>query len=199
MFLKIKDLPQMIQDSLSSIGYGKADIKVSIQDSFSFSSGGMQGLRQGYTLLNMTTGEKKSMVGSWGGANTFDTVNMVDNDNREHAIPDSGLVIDYTSGYGPVMAELLVSKMNVFPALAAPVDTLSQDEKQVLTVLESYKAFARKEYLTGYRASYEKNFRVMSQIDLDNTYIILQKKGFIKINKIGSVSITTEGKNASNR
>lgn len=197
MYQKTTELPKIIQDALYSIGYRKPDVKIDVTESVSIHSSGSQGYRSFALILNLSTNEQKKFYGSWGGANAFNTSNQVDLDDTEHQIPADGLVIKGFESVGPVHATIYVSSKNVSLQLPETKDELSQDEKQVLYVLQAYKAFARKDYLTGrFAEDKRQGFRVMSDLDLSSAYQSLNKKGFIKINKAGSISITTEGKNA---
>jgi hypothetical protein len=198
MFLKIKELPEMIQSVLKSNGYGKPDIQIVVCESVKLgSSGGMTGIRDFTILLNLSTGETKRFNGSWGGSNPFNPENPVDNDETEYNLPSNGLVIKGFEGYGPSHAKIYVSSLAVVPSLEHKQVDLSQDEKQILQAMVSYKAFARMDYITGYMAEDKRNgYRRMSEIEAEQAFQSLATKGFIKINKAGSKSITTEGKNA---
>lgn len=185
MYLKINELPVMIQTALNDLGYTKKDIKITVTESVSLQGSAGSGQRDHAVLLNLLTGESKALSGSWGGANAFNQNNAVDLDSRDHSIPDNGIVIKATQWHGPLMATVYVSKTNIIPAIK-PAQTLSQNELQVLNVIRSYKPAYRKEYL-----------RNIPEDKLTQVYSDLANKGLVKINKIGSVSITTEGKNAS--
>jgi len=200
MYLKTNELPEMILRSLNSIGYTKKDVEIVVTDTVSLQGHVSNGQREQVLILNMLTGDKKLLTGSWGGPNMFNTTNVVDLDSRNHTIPENGIVIKMTEGNGPMFGKIYVSKSNMILALK-PTEELSQDEMQVLNVIQAYKPFARKEYLTGEQAgdryAERLNMRRMSESELIQVYAQLQNKGLIKINRIGSVSITTEGKNAS--
>lgn len=197
MYLKTKQLPAILQNALSSVGYKRADIEVSVKSEVSIHGLGGAGYRDFAVLINLETGESKRHNGSWGGANMFNPSNSIDLDTSMHTIPIGGAVILGSEGGGsPVSATIYVSSQNVFPALNEPKLELSQIEMGVLKVYDSIRGGVRQDYLTGYKTGRGHYLETpLTATGLIYVQDHLKSMGLIKVTKSGGVSITTEGKN----
>jgi len=181
MFCKTRELPDCLQSALKSVGYAKADIQVIVREKESIGSPGGDGYRSFAVIVNMSTGERQTHWGSWGGPCIFAPNNRVDNDFNEYTIPPNGAVITgYTGGAsGVTRASVTLSPANVLPMLQE-VNHLTEEELNVLGIIRSYTSAYRKQLLTGKGAVIDR----------------LVDGGYISRNKAGSISLTTKGKSA---
>ena len=194
MHIKVNDLPVAIRSALTNAGYHTKDISVEVTESTSLYCSGGTGSRGFAIVVNLDTGESKRLNGSWGGANMFNPTNAVDLDQTLHTIPMNGAVIKGRQGE-KVYATVYVSQANIVKALDAPKLELTEVEKGILKVLNGVNASYRKEYIFGY-CSKDYFERPLTEAEYTLTVSTLAGKGLVKVNKAGSVSMTTEGKNA---
>ncbi len=181
-YVKVKELPEALQSALHECGYRAADVQIKIKESESIHASGGQGYRAFAVVVNMTNGETKQYVGSWGGANPFNPTNRVDLDTRNYIIPKDGAVIRGSTGgsSGSTDATITLSPLNILPILEGGKN-LSPEETRVLGVMYSYTSAYRKPILE----------KAKIQVDA------LVEKGYIKRAKNGALSLTTSGKNAA--
>jgi len=180
----IKTLPTSVQEALRGIGYWYRDINVVPAEKVSPSSVSGQGSRSFFTVLSLDGSVTPSTsFGSWGGSNPFEA-KQADLDTTEYHIPLGGAVIKGNKG-DKVFASLYVNPLNVAPLLPIKTD-LAPRQVKILAILRGIKPSFRKEW-------YE---RSIGTTPSQEEFLALQAKGLIKINKAGSVSITTDGKNA---
>jgi hypothetical protein len=98
MHVEVKELSPALRDALASVRYGAADVEIIPAESVEVAVAGGDGMR-GYVIgLNLATGERNGLSGSWGGANPF-TANPIDSSPERLAIPPNGCVIKGTTGY----------------------------------------------------------------------------------------------------
>lgn len=186
VYTQVKDLPESIQSALSSLGYGRKDIKIEVSESISPSVGGGDGLRGFCCIVNIETGERKTDVGSWGGQSMFaeSASNRVDSDHNSYIIPPNFAVIKGSSGRDrPVYATITISSSNVIKALPEKVELSARDQ----WVLYTFKALTS----AGRKNEWERENDKPSEADL----IRFAASGWIKRRSDGACSITTEGKN----
>lgn len=184
-YVIVKDLPASIQAALASVGYHGKDISVEASETVTLSSSGGSGSRAFVTLVNLTSGQHVTHLGSWGGPNTFDRSNPVDNDTNRYALPADGVAITGSQGGAhPVYATLRVPVSMVQRILPSNKVELTQVEKDALYCHKSIKGGA-------YRRDELSRRRVPSTVVDD-----LVARGLLSRNKAGAVSITTDGKNA---
>lgn len=179
MYVPVKDLPIVVQQALSSVGYGKKDIEVIAAETATFACAGSDGQRA--FVIMCSKSEYKTVQGSWGGSNIFNPQNIVDNDWSPAAVPLDGIIIKGSSG-NHVFAQIIVHPHN--PLLnnkVLPGKVLSDKERSILGVYKGIKASYRKEYLANLQAS-------EAEIEA------LISAGYLKKDGRG-ISITTEGKN----
>jgi len=186
VYSKVKDLPETIQSALISLGYNRSDIKIEAAESVSPSVGGGDGLRGFCCMVNIVTGETKTMIGSWGGSNAFtqSAINPVDSDYTNYKIPDNIAVIKGNEGGShPVYATITVSTANIIKALPGVVELSPRDK----WILYGYKGLTS----AGRKNEYSRNNDVPSAADLKR----LVDMGLLKQNAAGHCQITTAGKN----
>lgn len=186
MYTQVKDLPETIQSALSSIGYGRKDIKLEVAESISPIVGGGDGLRGFCCIVNIKTGEKKTEVGSWGGNNCFaeSASNRVDSDHNDYPIPANFAVIKGSMGGDrPVYATITISSSNMIKALPEKVELDARDQ----WILYTMKALTS----AGRKDEWARNNDKPSEADL----VRFVANGWIKRRSDGACMITTEGKN----
>jgi hypothetical protein len=179
IFVSVSSLPSAVKSVLSSNGYGKKDIGIKAQESFTFVGGAYgDGYRAWAVLMNLETGESKSFIGSWGGSNMF-TKSHVDDDQTIHNIPVNGIVIEGQEGRW-VSASIIVHANNM-PKYLPAVSEITDAEGKILYYFSAYTSAGRKAVLNDSHT-----------LAIDS----LVTRGFLKRNKAGSTAITTKGKNA---
>jgi hypothetical protein len=189
IYTLVSDLPAAIQRALSSVKYGRKDIRVETGEKVSPFGGGQDGYREFVLIVNLSTGEYDGEYGSWGGSNPFNRTNRVDNDTKSYEIPPNFAVIKGSTGGGkPVYAYLTVRPDMVAGWLPAPT-SLNPRQQYIIDVLKGYNPRGRKDEFNRYR-------RVPPSAA---EFEALKDKGLVKINKAGSVSLTVEGKNAATK
>lgn len=187
-YVLVKDLPEIVQQALDGVNFHKKDISVNTSETVTLGGGGGgDGHRSFVVLIDLDAERVQTLHGSWGGANMFNRTNAVDLDDQAHALPQNGLAIVGSMGGGiPVMARIHIpASMAAKILTAGPVgEPLTKVELDALSIFVGYKAFARPEYLS--RAG-------VTTAILDS----LVERGFLKRNRAGATSITTQGKNAA--
>lgn len=186
-YVVVKELPAPLQAALTSVGYGRKDIEVTVADRTDLSSHASHDFTQGFTVLvNVHTGESQTVRGDWGGTNMFNS-SPVDTDTSVYTLPDEGAVIKgQRGGSWPVSARIIIPTAQAPKVLTSGLDDADAPtdlEKDALAIFEGYKAAYRKEYFD--RAG-------VTPAHLDS----LVERGYLKRNRAGATSITTKGKNA---
>ena len=180
MYTLVKDLPETIQTALESINFHKKDINIEIKEKVCVQSMGGNGYRNFSVIVDIVSGECKTLKGSWGGANPWNNNNRIDLDDQQYTIPENICVIlGREGGSCPVMASITMSPKNIVPGLLPEKSSLTKEEINILEIFKGIKASYRKEYLIG------KNELVNKLVD----------GGYLKKNANGATQITTLGKN----
>jgi len=197
MHISTKDLPTSVRSALNSVGYHRNDIRLEQSEKISACCGGGQdGQRDFVVIVNLSTGEFKTSLGSWGGSNMFNPTNQVDNDTREFDLADGFVVIKGSSGGHGCFATLFASPSTVSPILPAKSFDLTPDQKEVLRIYRTIRSGCRDEYLTGrYKGGYGSYCGDLTDDRVKSALANLSAMGLVKINKSGACSVTTEGKN----
>jgi hypothetical protein len=195
MFVKVKDLPDSLQNALKSVGYGRSDISVQTAERVSVFNAGGAGYRDFAILVDIASGEKvvkygnwggstlwnpnnSVKYGSWGGSTLWNPNNSVDLDDKEYDLPVGGAVVRGSEGRSrPVSASIYLNPKNAAPWLPQLTD-LTEAEKFLLAQFRSLKP--------GHRSTVGKEAMIDS----------LVKGGFLARAKNGATRITTKGKNA---
>lgn len=176
VYSQVKELPLILQRALKSIGYYKKDISIEGKETVSVQDSGGDGRRGFVVLVDLVANSYRKSYGSWGGANMF-TANVVDSDDKEHAIPPNGAVITGCEGGGhPTLANLYLHPSNIVKFLPPKVE-LTDAERIALEQMSTLKP--------GYRDTVP-----------PPVLASLLTKGLAKQNKAGAVQITTAGKTA---
>jgi hypothetical protein len=184
IYSKVSDLPDSLQSALKSIGYGRNDIQLEAKERVNPQVAGGDGRRGFCLIINLETGEKKEMVGSWGGSNMFNQSNAVDLDSIDYAIPLNVGVIKGTQG-NKTYATITLHPNNIVGLLKGETVGLSMRDRWILYTYKSLTSAGRKN-------EYDRNRDKPSEEDLNR----LAGLGYLKRSKNGATQITTEGKNA---
>lgn len=99
MYIKVKELPDCLIRALQSVEFGGNDISVSTEEKVSLFDPGEAGRRGFFILVDLSTGERKTFEGSWGGSNMFNPGNQVDLNQEEYSLPENGAVVRGSTGY----------------------------------------------------------------------------------------------------
>jgi hypothetical protein len=185
MHAEVKSLSPHLRDALKSVRYGAADIEVIPAESIEVMVAGGDGMRGFVIGLNLATGERKGLSGSWGGANMF-TANPIDSSPEQLAIPPNGCVIKGTTGYPRTFAWIYAhpQAMGRYLASGAPDEELTDGEQQAIYCFAAIKG-------GEYRRD-EMRRRGVTTATVDG----LVQRGYLKRNRAGATAITTKGKNA---
>ena len=185
-YVDVKSLPESIQEALHSNGYHRDNLQVLAREEYTLRPPSEQGKRGFVVACNLSTGETKTVLGSWGGSNMF--VQTVDDNTTSMKIPP-GVV--FILGYGktsgsPGYAYLVASPKTLDPVLLPVTADVTEREAKILAIFRALKSSYRKEYLSGMGAK-------------DTEVDSLVTRGYLKRNKAGATSITTSGRNASSK
>jgi hypothetical protein len=187
MYVQTKELLPALQDALKSVRYGAKDIRLEPAEKVDSYSEGDRGSRGFLIVLNLDTGERKHMRGSWGGGNMF-VSSLVDSGSEMAELPINGAVIKGTMGYPRTFATIYAHPSAIgrfLPAGADDRDELTQEELQALYCFVAIKG-----------GEYRRDELRRREVN-DATVDSLVSRGFLKRNKAGATSVTTAGKNAS--
>lgn len=187
MYIETNKLPCSIKGALKSTGYRRSNIRVSQAETYSLSGVVDNGRRAFVIAVNLETGETKYTYGSWGGANMYNPDNAVDMDSSNKPLPTGFAIIKGTEG-NSIYASVIVHPSNIAKMIPAKLDA-TKAEIAALGIIDSIVSAYRKDVFS------RKKLGVYST---DNPLIqTLAERGLIKINKAGSIRITTAGKNAA--
>jgi hypothetical protein len=184
-FVTVKSLPPAVQAALASVSYGRKDIQVQASESVVLAGSAGNGFRAFVVLVNLSTAQHTTHMGSWGGSNMFDRDNPVDNDSRSYPLPANGIAITgRMGGSQPTYATLHVP--------ASMVARILPSAKVALSTVERDALYCHKAIRGGIYRRNELQSRKVPPAVIDD----LVTRGLLSRNRAGSVSITTEGKNA---
>lgn len=107
MYIDVRECPPHVRAALEALGYGARDIALEPAETFSPQSEGGKGSRGFCAIVNLATGEREILRGSWGGENPF-TRSHVDGSQESHPMPANACVIKGQTGYPRTFARILV-------------------------------------------------------------------------------------------
>lgn len=184
MWVKTKTLPDSLRNALIELGHHRDDVEVKASTTYSLSPDCVNDGERGFcSAVNLSTGERKTAFGAWGGANAFEVT--IDRDDATRDIPQSMAIIKGAVG-NRVSARILVNPDTLVKMLPSPAIVLTQNETVTLHTIKAYKS--------SYRLGEAERYGVTPAEFMANA-ATLAAKGLVKITKVGT-SITTEGKNA---
>jgi len=186
MYIDVRECPPHVRAALEAVGYGARDIALEAAETFSPASEAGKGSRGFCAIVNLATGEREILRGSWGGSNPF-TSSHVDDNRESLPMPANAAVIKGQTGYPRTFARILVhpdALPRLLPAGADDRESLSESEAQAIYCFAAIKGGAyRREELARRRVSAE-------------TVESLITRGYLKRARNGATSITLKGKNA---
>jgi hypothetical protein len=184
--VRVTELPASVQAALKGVDYGARDIEIIPTEEMDMSSSATwKGARGFVCMVNLVTGDRRTLTGDWGGQNPFDA-KPVDTDQTVYPLPPTGMVIRGQTGYPRTLARIYVHPSlmsgNLLPASDAEGPTQAQ-----LNALYCFGHIKGGQYRRD-----EMRRRHVTQSDVDECVA----RGWIKVNRAGAGQITTEGKNA---
>lgn len=185
----VKELPSVLQRALKEVRYTKRDINVQSATTVAPSEGSamFEGGRGYVVVVDLVSEHYKINYGAWGGPSPFDR-RQVDLDDRPQPIPANGAVIVGEYGGRGSFAHIKVNPTNLQGILPRPAEEIDDVEAKVLGAILGLKS--------SYRAD-EFRRQGLGPYAPENPHIVsLARKRFVKIDSRGSISVTTEGKNA---
>lgn len=187
MYVDVKELSPVVRQALESVRYGGRDIEVIVADTVELRCEGNKGQRGFALLLNLDTGERKSMQGSWGGSNMF-VQSVVDDSTSNAPLPDNGAVVRGTTGYPRTFATVYMNRTGLGRFLPSGQDEGTSDtEQQALYCFYGIKG-----------GEYRRDELRRRNVSADTVEGLIAR-GYLKRNKAGATAITTAGKNAADR
>lgn len=190
MHVALNELPETIQRTLNSFGYHRQDIQVRPSETYSPRANSGSGRRGFCACINVETGAVESKVGSYGGANMFNQGNQIDLDPNSYPIPQNCVVVSGSTGGGRGTYASMLVHPDMLPALLPETDNeLTDNDRVFLYIMRTFKSAYRKESAAQSGVVWPNAERLE----------FLQSKGLIKVNKAGSIRITTDGKNTADK
>jgi hypothetical protein len=188
-YVNTRELPACVRSVLERYSFRRDSIEVRASETFSAAHFTVWEGNRSFTAIVALdgSGETVESVGSWGGANPFET-RQVDVDDRKRELPPGYVVIQGESGGRGAFATLIAHPSTFAPLLGSgDRPELSADEKTALLVIKGYTSAGRKEFFERKGWPYEKRESVLNA---------LASKGLVERNKAGATKITTSGRNA---
>lgn len=183
-YIAVKELPTTLIGALGSVGYGRSDIEIITQSSVSSDNSAYGDGYRGYVLwVNILTGEQKRFDGSYGGSNMFSQT-VADDSDQEIPLPINAAIIKgQIGGNHPVSAIIFVGPETLAKLIPEKDGDLTDRQKTILHCVNTVRG-------GKYRLDEFRRGRVTPE-----EITALVEKGYLKQNKAGAISITTEGKN----
>lgn len=189
MHVDIKELSPHLRAALESVGYGARDVEVIPATLVDPTVGGGAGMRGFCTIVNLDTGRRQTVNGSWGGANMF-AHSPVDRTDERIELPENGAVIKGTRGYPRTFAKVYAHPRAAggmaLPSGAPEDDQLTPEDQQALYCFAAIKG--------GHYRREEMQRRGVSEATVGSLIL----RGYLKRARNGATAITTKGKNARN-
>jgi hypothetical protein len=189
MYIKVSQLPNIIQEALRNKSYFRKDISVKTATRVSPHVSGNKGVRGYVVVCDLTINQIViNTLGSWGGASMFNPTNQVDLNTNYYDLSPEKVVIKGTVGWHNYAC--LTVHPDAMPRLLPdkPIE-LTQWEQAAIDIICGIKGgqYRREEF----------SRRGLGAYDYTRTEIrALKDKGLITISKNGAITITTAGRNA---
>lgn len=187
LFVRVKTLPDSVQSALKAVNFGSEGVCLEASESISPSVAGGKGQKGYCIILNMATGERKEMFGSWGGSNLFNPNNQVDLDTKSYTILPGFAVIKGSIGE-KTYATVYIHPDNMVKYLPITDTSLSDRDKWLLWTFDGLTSAGRKN-------EWQRSNDIPNENDLNS----LAELGYLKRSKNGATKITVEGRNVLNR
>jgi hypothetical protein len=187
MYATVKELREPLRAALAAVGYGGRDVELVPATTVDPTVGGGDGMRGFVTVVNLDTGVRQTVNGSWGGSNPF-SHSPVDQTTERIELPPNGAVVKGTRGYPRTFATVYAHPSavgaNLLPSGAPADDVLTDADQQALYCFAAIKG-------GEYRRD-EMRRRGVTEEQVNSLVL----RGYLKRNKAGATQITTKGKNA---
>ena len=188
VYVSPSELPPIVLAAIRDAGCPvRGSIPVYVSDTASMCAVSGDGCRGFATLIDLDSGDTRTVQGSWGGGNPFarGEHDSVDHDTTERALPSSGVVVKgYIGGSKGGSCSVHIHPTRAAKLLPAK-GSVSDREGMLLAVYAGLNSRGRKEHFERHPSA------VPSQAEL----AALAERGFIKLAKNGAVTITPEGRN----
>jgi hypothetical protein len=184
MYHETKDLSPALRSALKALGYARRDVEVVVAEEVSSLAPSGEGIQGFVCFVNLDTGAREVVRGSWGGANIFAS-SLVDRDEKV-SLPPNGAAIVGTSGYGGTWARVYAHPA-AFGAMIG-----SGEGQEELSAIEQKALYCFVALKGGEYRREELRRRKVSGEVVDS----LVERGYLKRSKAGAVQVTTKGKNA---
>lgn len=189
-YVKVADLPPVIRRGLDAIGYRRADVPLTVGETFR-SGAYSDGTRAVVVAVPLNGGPLGVTRGSWGGSNAF--VRTAADDVGGGPIPSGFAVVSGVEG-GTCYATLYLRPENVAHLLPAG-PTVTPRQAAILAVHSGLTSAGRKDYFSRQGSASRAGVPVAKVTEAEIAALVAA--GFLKRNSAGAVSVTTEGKNAA--
>lgn len=181
IYVDASELVPTLKQALKKAGFRGKTVRVIPANSAEIRSSAGKGRRGIAMAVNVSTGKTSDIAyGSWGGQNPFEK-KPLDWDEKPVKIPPNGAIIAGSEGYKGTWVTIYIHPDMVVALLPGDSD---------VTKRESYIL-----HLANYKSDYRKQVYMRNKVTQQEIES-LAKRGYLKINKRGAVSITAKGKNA---
>lgn len=183
MYCELKELPESLQSALASAGIHRTTVRVEASEAYCQQTPSGDGQRGFTMVVNLATGAREAIVGSWGGANMFNRDNPADLDGAERPMREGFAVIQGVTGYKPG-ASIYLHPANFAPMLPAKAE-MTDRLRMLVTVFASLNSAGRKHYFE----------RHADQKPTEAELTALVSLGMITRNRSGAITVTAQGRN----
>lgn len=188
IYLSPAQLPPIVLAAIKDAGCPvRSSIPCYVKETASMHAASGEGCKGFATLIDLDSGDTRTVWGSWGGGNPFarGEHDSVDHDTTERPLPANGCVV---KGYIGGAKGGRVS-ITIHPSRAAKLlpeqGSVTERDRLLLAVYATLNSRGRKEYFERHPS------HVPTQAELQS----LAERGFIKLAKNGAVTITPDGRN----
>lgn len=188
IYIKVSNLPDAIKNAVKSYIGLNTDIEVKSAAQIEINCDvTFQGNRALHVAIDCATGNKSETMGTWGGSTAFVQSSM---ERHTVDIPNNTAILSGETGYKTIL-RLYVnpSLLDSFSLPEAP--EMSDELLCMLWNIKVHNTAGRKDCSEEYG---------LGEYNKHNPHVLaLESKGLVKINKAGSISLTTQGKSLAPR
>jgi hypothetical protein len=181
----ISQLPAIIAPLLRAGKINTPDIRLTGNDEPYVAPISNDGQRCTQHHVNVATGEVKTFVGSWGGANMFERT--IDHVKSKITLGDDEYIVRCYTGY-PRASAVVECNMKTFETYKTDsVDMTDKEAKGLSIVCHCSSSYRKESWRRDVGGAYDAAHAVV---------VSLVEKGLVKVAKNGSISATVAGKMA---
>lgn len=188
IYLEPNQLPEMVRNAISEAGCPvRTSIPCYVSETESMHATSGDGCKGFATLINLDTGETRTVWGSWGGGNPFarGEHDSVDADTSERPLPPHGCIVKgYIGGSSGGRASITIHPDRAAKLLPEAF-SVSERDQLLLGVYGAFNSRGRTKYFERHPENRP------TQAELES----LAARGFIKLAKNGAITITPAGRN----